>query len=262
MATETQKPAIYDSIASSYDLVWAVPITRILLPLLDSTLRSLQPSLVGASVLDLACGTGVGLRLAHSVGANRLVGVDISTEMLKICRETTPEAGTQIELHQADCSKSLDHLGLEKGGFDLVIAMWLMNYAESREHLKGMWENVSAYLKPGAKYVGLIQNHETIYPTSMQEMKYGCVERVVEELENGDGWKKHYEFDTKPAIEFDGFVMRKDVLEGEAERAGMEDLKYLRPGWDCLTEDERKDEAKWRELLVEYPNQVIMATKR
>ena len=177
-----------------------------------------------------------------------------------MCKATTPDV-EQFELHHADCSKPLHHLSLEKGGFDLVIGMWLLNYAESREQMKGMWENIATYLKPGAIFVGIIQNQETIHPKSVQHWKYGAIESNVQELENGDGWKMRIEFETTPKIEFDAFVMKKEIFESEAQRAGLKELRYVRPGLECLTEEDRKDEGWWEELLVEYPNQLVLAIK-
>lgn len=121
-------PALYDSFATSYDKIWHIPGIRPLLPLLTSTLRSRGP-LEGASVLDLACGTGIGLRVARSLGASRLVGVDISTQMLEVAKKATPP-GT--ELHAADCSKPLDGLGLVPGSFDVVMGMWVSKQAKLR----------------------------------------------------------------------------------------------------------------------------------
>ena len=118
---DSPPPAPYDSFATSYDKIWHIPGIRPLLPLLTSTLGSQGP-LEGAAVLDLACGTGIGLRVARSLGAARLVGVDISTQMLEIAKTTTPP-GTK--LHAADCSKPLDGLGLVPGSFDVVMGMWV-----------------------------------------------------------------------------------------------------------------------------------------
>jgi 2-polyprenyl-3-methyl-5-hydroxy-6-metoxy-1,4-benzoquinol methylase len=54
----------------------------ILLPHFRNTIRALNLS--GKSVLDLACGTGVLLAKAASLGASRLVGVDISAGMIAV----------------------------------------------------------------------------------------------------------------------------------------------------------------------------------
>ena len=124
MATRQTKGQIYDSVAGDYDIIWNVPAVKIIFPLLDTNLKRLGPW-DGASVLDMACGTGIGLREMKKLGASKLVGIDISSEMLEVAKQTSG-ADAGFELHHADCSKVLDHLGLQKNSFDLVIGMWLV----------------------------------------------------------------------------------------------------------------------------------------
>ena len=256
---EACKKQIYDDVAGDYDVIWGTPAVRILWTLLDTHLQRLGPW-TNTSVLDLACGTGIGLREARKLGASKLVGVDISPEMIDVCRSTTKDVD-QFSLHVADCSQPLDSLGIQNESFDLVIGMWLLNYAENSSQMAGFWGNVARYLKPGAKFVGIIQNQETIHPSSMKTLKYGAKETGITPLENGEGWRMHVEFETQPKVEFDTFVLKKEILEGEAKGAGMKIIEYIRPGRDALSGADEKDEAWWQELLDEYPNQLIVAAK-
>jgi SAM-dependent methyltransferase len=266
MTSSDRAPPAYDAIANSYDLIWRVPAVRPLLPLLTSTLTSLGP-FTNARVLDLACGTGLGLRIMRSLGASSpLVGVDISPQMLEMAKATTPD----VALHVADCTKPLDHLGLEPGSFDVVLGMWLLNYCPSSVELAGMWTNIATYLKPGGKFVGIIENHDIVHPTYLKGFKYGAMESDVKELENGQGWRLHVAFQTEPKIEFDAFRLRKEVLEREAANAGMHDIKYSQPGWEEVRQvmaegfggEDGKDEAWWAELVDEAANLVLTATKQ
>lgn len=262
MASAPPKGQIYDSVASDYDIIWSVPACAILFPLLDSNLKQLG-SWQDAKVLDLACGTGMGLREMKKLGASKLVGVDISNEMLEVAKQMSPDAG--FELHHADCSKPLDHLGLQKNSFDLVMAMWLLNYPSDRAEMAAMWKNIADYLKPGSKFVGIIQNQDTVNPSSMKGgenwEKYGVRETNFQDLPSGDGVRMHVEFNTVPKVEFDTLVLRPEILEEEAKKAGFTDLHYIRPGEEAKAEVPGKDEAWWKELLEEYPNQLIIATK-
>ncbi|TKA81737.1 hypothetical protein B0A55_01123 [Friedmanniomyces simplex] len=260
MASVPPKGQIYDSVASDYDIIWSVPAVKILFPMLDANLRRLRPW-DGASALDLACGTGIGLREMKKLGATKLVGVDISREMLEVAKQTSPNDG--FELHHADCSQPLDHLGLQQGSFDIIIAMWLLNYPEDRAQMAGMWQNIATYLRPDGKFVGIIQNQDTVHPSSMQGKwdAYGARETNVQPLPSGDGVRMHVEFNTEPKVEFDTLVLRKEILEEEARKAGLADVHYVRPGEEAKGEIEGKDEAWWGELLEEYPNQLVIATK-
>lgn len=140
----------------------------------------------------------------------------------------------------------------------------LLNYPEGREQMGGMWENIATYLKPNGTFVGIIQNQETFHPTSMQGKweAYGAQETNVQPLPSGDGVRMHVEFNTEPKVEFDTFVLSQEVLESEAKKAGMVDIQYVQPGEDVKAEVEGKDDDWWKELLEQYPNQLIIAKKK
>lgn len=249
---------MYDDVAGDYDIIWAMPAVRILWTLLDQNLQQLG-DWNGAQVLDLACGTGIGLREARKFGAKGLVGIDISKEMIEVCKATTKDVD-HFQLHVADCSQSLDHLGLQPQSFDLVIGMWLLNYAESASQLEGFWSNIAKYLKPNGTFLGIIQNQEKFQPDSMKTLKYGARESNIQPLPSGDGVKMHVEFDTVPKVEFDTYVLKKEIFEGTAAKAGLKILKYVKPDKSVLSEEEQKNIEWWQELLDEYPNQLVIAT--
>jgi hypothetical protein len=91
---------------------------------------------------------------------------------------------------------------------------------------------------------------------------YGAQETNVRPLPSGDGVQMHVEFNTEPKVEFDTFVLSADILESAAKNAGMTDLQYIRPGEEVKAEVDGKDDGWWKELLEEYPNQLIVATKQ
>ncbi|KAH6871601.1 S-adenosyl-L-methionine-dependent methyltransferase [Thelonectria olida] len=251
----------YDALATSYDLVWQVPAVRPLLPLLTATIKAECLTNEG-SVLDLACGTGIGLRILKSLGASRLVGVDISPQMLEIAKATVPG----ITTHVADCSKPLDHLGLEPASFDVVLGFWLLNYCPSSTEMDGMWANITRYLKPGGKFVGIIENHDVALPVSVETPKYGGTMSEVKELDNGQGWSVHVAFETDPRIEFDAFRLKRDVLEKSATIAGFGAIEYREPTWENIEQAisdgiDQEDKAWWTELIDIPPNYVIVSQK-
>ncbi len=255
----------YDYLATAYDLVWQVPAVRPLFPLLTSTLEARGP-FKDASVLDLACGTGIGLRLMRSLGASQLVGVDISPHMLEMARATTPD----VTLYPADCTKPLDHLDLKAGSFDVVLGMWLLNYCPSSAELRGMLTNIAKYLKPGGQFVGIIENHDIPHPKGVADFKYGAMESDVKELVSGEGWSVHVTFQTVPKIEFDAFRMKPSILELEAANVGIKELSYSKPDWPDIRKvigegiggDDGHDETWWNDLVEEPPNYVVTATKK
>ena len=71
--------AQYDTIALDYqEIAAAVPMRE---PEWYS-LHQRRGDLTGLSVLDLACGDGMGTRLLRRWGAGRVVGIDISEQMI------------------------------------------------------------------------------------------------------------------------------------------------------------------------------------
>lgn len=141
--------------------------------------------------------------------------------------------------------------------------MWLLNYPDSRDKMGRMWRNIADYLKPNGKFVGIIQNQDVVNPTSMQGKwaKYGAQESNLRALPSGDGVQMLVELNTLPKVEFPTFVLKPEILEEEGSKTGMRDLQYVRAGGEVKGEVPGKDDAWWQELLEQYPNQLITATK-
>src|SRR5919199_4561333 len=63
-----------------------------------SALKRMLPPLEGARVLDLGCGFGAFARWAREMGAERVLGVDLSQNMLeRACAETHDPAVTYLQ---------------------------------------------------------------------------------------------------------------------------------------------------------------------
>ena len=98
---------LYDNQASNYDA--SLTIFRLLgvNKWRASLVRQLELS-TGDTVVDLCCGTGANIELlAQAVGeTGRMIGVDLSSEMLAIAREKAVSCGlSNVELVQADVEK-------------------------------------------------------------------------------------------------------------------------------------------------------------
>ena len=142
--------AQYDTIAHDYQEIAAVA------PMREPEWYSLRlrlGDLTGLSVLDLACGDGMGTRLLKLWGADRVVGVDASEQMIALARQQEQAQPLGIEYHVADAA-TLGRIG----EFDRVAAAYLLHYAPNREQLLQMVRTVYDNLKPGQLFVANVPN--------------------------------------------------------------------------------------------------------
>lgn len=133
----------YDAIAEAYgqDALRRDDRAAVLVP----SARHYCGEVRGLQVLDLACGAGFFAHLFRDWGAARVVGVDVSSEMVR-------QAG-EGEFFVADVAT----LG-KIGDFDLVFAGFLLHYAPDVAALEGMARTVAANLKPGGRFVTFNEN--------------------------------------------------------------------------------------------------------
>jgi SAM-dependent methyltransferase len=107
---------------------------------LDAAANALG-GLDGRRLLDVGCGTGLVLRLAHERGAS-VTGVDVVPGMLELAAVAEPSA----ELHLAD----LQHLPLAADGFDVVTAVNALQFAADPVSAVG---EAARVLRPGGVLV-------------------------------------------------------------------------------------------------------------
>lgn len=133
----------YDRIAAGYDEAW----THHMRDLSCDLLERLAPP-VGATCLDLTCGTGfVTGELAKRTGG-RVIGVDRSAGMIEVARRQHGEVCTFVE---ADI---LEHLRSQpSAGFDVVTCAWGLGYSRPFQVVR----QIARVLRPGGR-VGIIDN--------------------------------------------------------------------------------------------------------
>lgn len=95
--------AQYDKIAEQYDQSAEERSDRetILAPSAKHYLGDLE----GKQVLDLACGSGYFTRLIKSWGAERVMGIDISPQMIELARQREQQDKQGIEFKVADVAQ-------------------------------------------------------------------------------------------------------------------------------------------------------------
>ncbi|NJO16518.1 MAG: class I SAM-dependent methyltransferase [Thioploca sp.] len=158
-------PAYYDNIALQYQEVVRQ------LPLYFSkiyTYLNLVGDVTGKSVLELGCGEGFYTRRLKQNGASKVLGIDISKKMIELAKEQEMREPLGIEYRVSDV------LTLDKiGEFDLVVAFFLLNHAQTKAQLVKMCQNASIHLKQNGYFVALNNNLELSPDAYFRLEKYG-----------------------------------------------------------------------------------------
>jgi len=231
----------YDKLGTTYEIIKTTPNDFVCL---DSTRRVLG-DVTGLHVLDLACGTGYYSNLLLDWGAASVIGIDISSEMVRAAKAALaqrPERADRLEYYAGDVSKPdlLRSLGLSDRKIDLVHGGWLLNYSSTAAELVAMWRNIASALEPGGRFVGLVPNIKDPnfdFGATFDEEKYGIVYEVVEKIEGG--FKTRVKTMTDPVVEFENYMLNEEGLyEKCAGEAGMENVRFERvaPGEKLMAE--------------------------
>lgn len=187
------------------------------------TLFRLIGDVTGLAVLDLACGEGFYTRRLAERGASRVVGVDRSGGMIELARAEEARAPLGIEYLVADVE------GLNPpGGFDLVVAAYLLNYADSRAASSEMCQAIGRCVKPGGRFVTVNNNPDEPpehYPSGQQ---YGF-------LKGGPGgsvtgtpitWTFFLE---DGSFELTNYYLDRASVEADLLASGLRDIRWHPP---------------------------------
>ncbi len=119
--------------------------------------RAMLPDLANARVLDLGCGFGWFARFARENGAARVLGLDLSENMIARARAMTDDAA--IEYRIAD----LDRAAFEEASFDIAYSSLAFHYVEDFGRLARALRDA---LVPGGGFVFTIEHPIYMAPAS------------------------------------------------------------------------------------------------
>ncbi|MEH2356575.1 class I SAM-dependent methyltransferase [Nostoc sp.] len=177
------------------------------------------------SILDLACGEGFFTRLLKQNGAARLVGVDISSEMIGLARLEEASVPLGIEYIIGDVME----IG-SIGSFDLVVASYLLNYASTKEQLLKMCQAIAIHLKPGGRFVSLNNNLELLPEFYDKHQKYGIVRKCAQSLKEGTPITLTLSIpDDGESINIDNYYLSKATYEWALMSAGFKEIHWHHP---------------------------------
>ncbi len=167
----------------------------------------------GSTVLDLGSGAGIDILLAaRRVGpAGRVIGVDMTDEMLDRARRNIAESGlTNVEVRKG----IIEDLPVESGTVDWVISNCVINLSPEKDRV---FAEIARVLKPGGRLLvsdivvedlpQLIRNNEALY--------HGCIGGAINEADYLAGLRNAGLTDTEVRKRFVYDAGQLEYLVGE-----------------------------------------------
>jgi SAM-dependent methyltransferase len=235
--------AQYDHIGSKYD---EYARTATLKRAESYTFFRMVGALEGKRVLDLACGFGFYTRLLKQHGAAQVLGIDISSKMIRLAQQQEQAKPLGITYEVGD-AVTLPQLG----PFDLVTAVYLLNYATSKEQLRGMFRSAYTNLVVGGRFVAYTMD-PAFTLSKPNSTKYGVT--VLRQVPQEGGYGCDAEFVTVPPTPFQYVQWSQVTYEWAIKEAGFGEFAW-HPTEVAPEDVVRYGAAYWRDL---YDNSLII----
>ncbi|MDR3592139.1 MAG: class I SAM-dependent methyltransferase [Negativicutes bacterium] len=159
----------FQELAAKYDAWFATPHGRYVFCHEREKIMELLDIKPGIYTLDIGCGTGIYTNELCQAGA-RVVGVDISPEMLAIAADKNRQHGDTVSFLAADAAA----LPFADESFDLVTSISAMEFYEKpRESLQEMYR----VLRPGGHM--LVATLNSLSPWSLQRRIKSLLKRTI-----------------------------------------------------------------------------------
>jgi toxoflavin synthase len=231
-----EQGAQYDHIGSKYD---EYARTATLKRAESYTFFRMVGALGGKRVMDLACGFGFYTRLLKQHGAAQVIGVDISPEMIRLATQQEQAEPLGITYQVCD-AVTLPPLG----PFDLVTAVYLLDYATSKDQLLGMFQSAYDNLVAGGRFIAYTINPDFTL-SKPNCTKYGVT--VLREEPEEDRYVCEAEFVTDPPARVRWYRWSQAAYEWAVQEAGFRDLAWY-PSEVAPEDVARYGEAYWRDF--------------
>lgn len=210
----------YDPIAEQYQRAKQQPWRGYLE---SFSLLELIGDVTGLRVLDLACGEGFYTRLLRRRGAARVLGVDLSAGMIDLARRHETEHRLGVEYLVGDAREVPLNAECE-----LVVAAYLLNYAQTRAELQQMYEAIARCLAPGGRFVTVNTNPALDFSKAPSYRRYGFETELTGEHREGAPltWTFHL---PDGALSIENYCLDTEVHESAMRAAGLCDVRWIAP---------------------------------
>ena len=241
---------VYDSIANKYReskwLLFRHFIERY-------SLMELLGDLRNRTVADLACGEGVYARQFKRCGASAVTGVDISEGMIALARAEERREPLGCRYVQSDAAAFAPQEPV-----DVVTAIYLFNYARTREDLDVLFRACYLALRPGGRLVGFNDNVRRPPRPGESLAKYGLGRTCPHPPREGDPvlWKiTNHDGRT---FQFENYYLEPTTYAAAALEAGFEDFRWV----DAMLEPSEHGDSYWDDFMAQAPLAGFTASRR
>ena len=207
----------------------------------------------GKNVLDLACGEGFYTRKIKQVGAAEITGVDISAEMIRLAEEEERTRPLGCKYLNRDVAE------LETvESVDIVVAMYLLNYAKTKEELLRFCQVSYNALRLGGRFVGVNDNVRNPPKGTVSFAKYGFEKECTSSPKEGDVILYKLVNEDGQQFEFKNFYLAPETYQWAFQEAGFADFEWI----DLRLAPVQQGNSFWDEFLSDLPLIGLMASKR
>ena len=242
----------YNAMASQYRDSTLLPI-RVCVD--HHTLFRLAGPLEGKRVLDLACGEGHYTRLLKEAGAAEVLGVDISEAMLELAEASERRTPLGCRFQLADVAE----LALAES-FDLVVGVYLLNYAADKQQLGALCHAIARHLSPGGRFIGLNSNMGLDPRRYGDYQKYGLRLSSAPDRLEGDPITVEFTNPDGSKVACENYYLSPRRYEEAFLEAGLKDFSWVDP---AVSPEglQAFPEGYWDALLAAPPTIALQARK-
>ena len=243
------RKTVYDTIAEPYRDSKQLPFRYVVE---GYTLFQTLGDLSNRSVLDLGCGEGFYTRQFRHASAARVIGVDISGAMIELAQTEEQARPIGCRYVCADAARYAPPTPV-----DIVAAVYLLNYARTREELERLCCACFGALGPDGRFVGFNDNVRRPPRPGESLAKYGF-ERIVERpLREGSAIRYRIATPDGKLVEFDNYYLEPATYEAAMRNAGFKDFEWV----DALTDPAESANTFWDDLKAQAPFTAFCASK-
>ena len=243
------QPAEYDAIAEAYQDSKRLPFREYVE---RYTLFDILGDVRGKAVLDVACGEGFYTRLIKQAGAAEVTGVDISAAMIQLAEKEERRHPLGCRYLHRDVAQFVPSKPV-----DVVVAMYLLNYASSRAMLYRFCQVCYDALRPGGRFVGFNDNVQNPPRGRVSLRKYGLERTCADPPTEGDAVQYTLTNEDGQTFSFTNFFFKPGTYQDAFQSAGFLDFEWV----PVAVHPSQRTDPFWDDFLRDPPLIAFSALK-